>query len=284
MKSVTLPDGTSLPALGLGTWHLGEVARHRQDEVAAVRLALELGYRLIDTAEMYAEGGAEQIVGQAVAAAIGAGVVRRDDLFIVSKVYPHNASLRGIADACARSLKRLALDRIDLYLLHWPGSHPLEQTVAGFEALQAQGRIGAWGVSNFDVDDMHRLKSVAGGSACAANQVYYSLSTRGAEVDLFPWLRSQAMPIMAYSPLDQGALANAPALADVARRLGVTRSQVALAWLIAQPGVIAIPKAVRASHLRENLAAAELRLTPAHCAEIESSFPPPRHKVPLAML
>lgn len=283
MNTVNLPDGTPLPALGLGTWHLGEVARRRRDEVAAVRLALELGYRLVDTAEMYGDGGAEEIVGQAIAEAVAAGVVRRDELFVVSKVYPHNASRRGVADACTRSLKRLALDRIDLYLLHWPGSHPLQQTVDGFEALQAQGRISAWGVSNFDADDMHGLLAVAGGSACAVNQVYYSLSTRGVEVDLLPWLRSQSMPIMAYSPLDQGALANSPALANVARRLGVTRSQIALAWLIAQPGVVVIPKAARESHLRENLAAAELQLTPADHAEIESSFPPPRHKVPLAM-
>ena len=283
MNTVALPDGTTLPSIGLGTWKMGESARTRVAEVAAVRLAIEIGYRVIDTAEMYGEGGAEEVVGQAVAEALRAGAVTRDQLFIVSKVYPHNADRAGASAACGRSLKRLALDHIDLYLLHWPGPHPLGETVAGFEALQAEGRIRRWGVSNFDTGEMRELCGVADGAHCAANQVYYSLSARGAEFDLLPWQRERAMPLMAYCPLDQGGLANEPALREVAERHGATASQVALAWSMAQPGVMVIPKAAREAHLRENFAAAELTLTATDLAEIERRFPAPRRKLPLAM-
>ena len=283
MNTVALPDGTLLPALGLGTWHMGESAARRADEVAAVRCAIELGYRVIDTAEMYADGGAEEVVGQGVADALRAGTVTREQLFIVSKVTPHNASRAGMVAACERSRKRLMLDHIDLYLLHWPGPHPLRDTVAGFEALQASGVIRFWGVSNFDTDDLRELTALPGGARCAANQVYHSLSTRGAEFDLLPWQRERQMPLMAYCPLDQGDLAADATLGRLAERSGVTASQVALAWSMAQPGVMVIPKAVREAHLRENLAAAELALSAADLAEIEAHFSAPRRKVPLAM-
>jgi len=283
MNTVKLPDGSSLPALGLGTWHLGESADRRAQEVAALRLALELGYRVIDTAEMYGEGGAEEALGQALAEALRAGTVAREQLFIVSKVYPHNASRAGVAAACERSRRRLGLDRIDLYLLHWPGPHPLHDTVAGFEALQSQGHIGHWGVSNFDTDDMVALAAVPGGERCVANQVYYSPSTRGPEFDLLPWLRARSMPLMAYCPLDQGDLAHDPVLHRIAERHGASASQVALAWLIARGGVMPIPKALREPHLRTNLAAADLALNEADLSEIERRFPAPRRKQVLAM-
>ena len=283
MNTVKLPDGSLLPALGLGTWHLGESPGRRAQEVAALRLALELGYRVIDTAEMYGEGGAEEALGQALAEALRAGTVAREQLFIVSKVYPHNASRAGVAAACERSRRRLGLDRIDLYLLHWPGPHPLHETVAGFEALQSRGHIKHWGVSNFDTDDLAALTNVPGGERCAANQVYYSPSTRGPEFDLLPWLRSRSMPLMAYCPLDQGDLAHDPVLQRIAERHGASASQVALAWLIARGGVMPIPKALREPHLRANLAAADLVLNEADLSEIERRFPAPRRKQALAM-
>jgi diketogulonate reductase-like aldo/keto reductase len=283
MNILQLPDGSTVPALGLGTWHLGESGDRRAREVAALRLALEIGYRVIDTAEMYGEGGAEQVVGQALAEALRCGALRRDELFVVSKVYPHNASRVGVKAACERSLKRLGLDHIDLYLLHWPGPHPLHETVAGFEALQAEGRIGHWGVSNFDTDDMEDLTAVPGGARCAANQVYYSPSTRGAEFDLLPWQRARSMPLMAYCPLDQGDLAQDKVLQAIAERHGATASQVALAWLIGRGGVMPIPKALSEPHLRANFAAAGLALTTADLAEIDAHFPPPRRKHALAM-
>jgi diketogulonate reductase-like aldo/keto reductase len=283
MNSIALPDGTRLPALGLGTWHLGEAAGTRTAEVAAVRLALEIGYRAIDTAEMYGDGGAEEVVGRAVNEAMRAGAVTRDQLFIVSKVYPHNASRDGIAAACERSRRRLDLDHLDLYLLHWPGPHPLRETVAGFEALRSAGSIRHWGVSNFDTPELMALGKVAHGDRCAANQVYYSLSARGAEFSLLPWQRERSMPLMAYSPLDQGGLVDEPVLREVASRHGATAAQVALAWLMAQPGVMVIPKAVREAHLRANFAAADLRLDAADLAAIAHRFPAPRRKLPLDM-
>ena len=284
MREVTLPTGDRVPALGLGTWKMGEAPRQQAAEVAAVRLALEMGYRLIDTAEMYGEGGAETVVGQALAEALRAGTVARPDLFIVSKVYPHNASRAGVQAACERSLRRLGLDQLDLYLLHWRGGEPLAETLAGFQALQQRGLIRQWGVSNFDLDDLEELAALPGGAACAANQVYYSLSQRGIEFDVSPWQRRQRMPVMAYSPIDQGALAAQPGLDAIADRLQATPAQVALAWLLAQPGTIAIPKAVREAHLRENLAAADLTLSPDDLAQLDALFPPPRRKQPLAML
>ncbi|MEJ8812707.1 aldo/keto reductase [Variovorax ureilyticus] len=282
MKSLELPGGGAMPALGLGTWHMGESSGRRAAEVAAVRAAIAMGYRLIDTAEMYGEGGAEQVVGQAVAEALRAGEVRREELFIVSKVYPHNASRRGTPAACARSLSRLGLDHVDLYLLHWRGEYPLAETCEAMRALVADARIRHWGVSNFDVDDMEELEAVDGG--CAANQVYFSVGERGAEFSLLPWQRQRGMPMMAYSPIDQGALAADPALGRLAQKLGVTTAQLALAWVISRTGVVAIPKAVRENHLRENLAAADLQLSAETLAEIDRLHPPPRRKKPLAMI
>ncbi|VTU28866.1 putative oxidoreductase YtbE [Variovorax sp. PBS-H4] len=284
--TLDIPTGNGrLPVLGLGTWRFGEDPTERRAEVAAVRSALAMGYRLIDTAEMYGEGSAEEVVGQAIAEALRAGDVTREQLFVVSKVYPHNASRKGTPAACARSLARLGLDRIDLYLLHWRGEHPLAETCDAMRQLVADGRIAHWGVSNFDTDDMEELATVCGGRLdCAANQVYYSLTERGPEFSLLPWQRQRGMPMMAYSPIDQGALAGDAGLKKMAQRLGVTAAQLALAWVIAQPGVVAIPKAVRESHLRENLAAADLRLSADDLAEIDRLHPPPRRKKPLAMI
>ena len=274
-----------MPVLGLGTWRMGESAGRRASEVAAVRAAIDMGYRLIDTAEMYGEGGAEEVVGQALAEALRAGDVQREELFVVSKVYPHNASRKGTPAACARSLARLGLDRIDLYLLHWRGEHPLAETCEAMRALVDGGRIRHWGVSNFDTDDMDELAAACGEPLdCAANQVYYSVGERGPEFSLLPWQRARGMPLMAYSPIDQGALAADAAMGKIAERLGVTAAQLALAWVIAQPGVVAIPKAVREAHLRENLAAAELQLGAEDLAEIDRLHPPPRRKRPLAMI
>lgn len=279
-------DETPVPALGLGTWRMGETAadsRVRATEIEAVRLALEIGYRLIDTAEMYGEGGTEEVVGAALRAWTAQPGCSRDDVFVVSKVYPHNASRAGAVAACERSLKRLGLDRIDLYLLHWRGQHPLRETVAAFEQLRRDGRIRHWGVSNFDTADMRELWRLADGTHCAANQVYYSASERGIEFDLLPALRERGVAAMAYCPIDQGALARDKTFAQVGARHGASAAQAALAWVLAQPGVIAIPKAVREAHLRENLAAANIALTAEDRAQIDRAFPPPRRKQRLAM-
>jgi diketogulonate reductase-like aldo/keto reductase len=284
MRAVTLHGaGVRVPALGLGTWRLGESMRTRTAEIAAVRTALELGYRLIDTAEMYGEGGAEEVVGQALADAIAAGDVRREDVFVVSKVYPHNASVRGMAAACDRSRSRLRLDTIDLYLLHWRGSHPLAATVDGFERLRSAGHIRQWGVSNFDVDDMQELWHLQHGPQCVVNQVYYSASHRGIDFDLLPWLREHRVATMAYCPIDQGVLAANAELGRIAARHGATAAQVALAWVLREPGVIAIPKAGQVGHLRENLRAADLALDAEDLTAIDRVFPVPRRKQPLAM-
>ncbi|CAN7257835.1 MULTISPECIES: aldo/keto reductase [unclassified Variovorax] len=285
MKTLQLATGTSLPVLGLGTWRLGEDRALRRTEIAAVRAAIEMGYRLIDTAEMYGEGGAEEVVGQAIAEALRAGDVTRGELFVVSKVYPHNASRKGTPAACARSLARLGLEQIDLYLLHWRGEYTLAETCEAMRALVDGGRIRHWGVSNFDTGDMDELAAVCGEPLdCTANQVYYSVRERGPEFSLLPWQRARGMPLMAYSPIDQGALAGDAALKKTAQRLGVTAAQLALAWVIAQPGVVAIPKAVREAHLRDNLAAAELQLGDEDLAEIDRLHPPPRRKKPLSMI
>lgn len=284
MHSIPLPGtGPALPALGLGTWRIGESKARRANEVKALRSALEMGWRLVDTAEMYGEGGSEEAIGQALAEAQRTGL-RREELFLVSKVYPHNASRQGTAAACERSLRRLGVDRLDLYLLHWRGSVPLAETVQAMEALVAAGRIARWGVSNFDVDDMQELWSVDGGDACAANQVYYSITERGPAHSLLPWLREHGVALMAYSPLDQGALADDAALQALAERQGCSTAQLALAWLLAQPGVNALPKAVGEAHLRENLAAAELVLQPEVQAELAHRYPIPARKPPLAMI
>ncbi|MEP9347681.1 aldo/keto reductase [Xanthobacter sp. KR7-225] len=275
-KSVTLPGGERVPALGQGTWFMGEQARRKADEVAALRAGIDLGLTLIDTAEMYGDGGAEMVVGEAVKG-------RRDAVFLVSKVYPHNASRAGVVAACERSLKRLATDRIDLYLLHWPGSHPLAETVAGFEALQAAGKIRHYGVSNFDADDMAALFA-AGGGACAADQVLYNPARRGPEFDLFPLLGRHGIPIMAYSPIEQARLPRGGALGAVAKKHGVDPFQVALAWVMRRPDVIAIPKASRIAHVEANAAARDLALDADDLAAIDADFPPPRRKGALEML
>jgi diketogulonate reductase-like aldo/keto reductase len=282
-RLVRLHDGTVVPTLGLGTWRLGEARRSRNAEVAAVRRALELGYRLVDTAEMYGEGGAEEVVGQALGEALRAGDVKREDVFVVSKVYPHNASTRGMAHACDASRKRLATDAIDLYLLHWRGTQPLAETVDAFEALRASGRIGRWGVSNFDTSDMQELWALEAGRNCVANQIYYSASRRGSEFDLLPWHDKHSVAAMAYCPIDQGTLANDRVLHRLAAARGVTAAQLAIGWVLRRPGVIAIPKAVREEHLRENLAAIGVELSTQDLAEIERAFPAPKRKVPLAM-
>jgi diketogulonate reductase-like aldo/keto reductase len=271
------------PALGLGTWRLGENARSRRTEVAAVRSAIAMGYRLIDTAEMYGDGGAEEVVGAALAEALRAGDCSREDLTIVSKVLPSNASRHGTLAACERSRQRLGLDRIDLYLLHWAGSHPLRATVEAFEDLRSRGAIGHWGVSNFDLASMQRLVALPDGERCEANQVYYSLGERGVEFDLLPWQRERGLPLMAYSPIDQAALARDGRLAALAAPLGATAAQLALAWTLRDGDVIAIPKAVKEDHLRQNLAAADLTLDAATRAALDRLFAPPRRAAPLAM-
>lgn len=277
MKTVRLPSGEQVPALGQGTWFMGEDRSARKAEVAALQLGLDLGLTLIDTAEMYAEGGAEQVVGEAIAG-------RRDEVFLVSKVYPHNASRQGAVAACERSLKRMKTDRIDLYLLHWRGQHPLAETVAAFEALQRAGKIRHWGVSNLDLADMQELRSVPGGQACAVNQLLYNLGRRGIEWGLLPWLHQQGVATMAYSPIEQGRLSRHKGLQDFARRHGMTPAQAALAWLLAQQGVIAIPKSVSLARVRENAAAGEMTLGPAQLAELDRLFAPPTGPSALDML
>ncbi len=284
MRHLQLAGGTNsapVPVLGLGTWRFGEAKATRRAEIASVRTALELGYRLIDTAEMYGDGGAEEVVGTAVNDAIRAGDVRRDDVIIVSKVYPHHASRAGTLAACDRSLQRLGLGAIDVYLLHWRGQYALQETVDAMQSLTAAGRIRHWGVSNFDVADMEELAAIS--AHCALNQVWYSLAERGPEFALLPWLRSHGMPLMAYSPIDQGRAAQDPVLMQIARDRGLTAAQIALATLLAEPGVITIPKASGAAHLRENLAAADVRLTDEELQVIERRFPRPVRSAPLAM-
>lgn len=283
-RHVTLPCGETVPALGLGTWRMGESAASRRREVAAVRLALELGCRLIDTAEMYGDGGAEEVVGAALAEAFAAGTLKREDVFVVTKLYPHNASRAGTPAACERSLRRLGLEAIDLYLLHWKGSHALSQTVEAFEALRAAGRIRHWGVSNFDARDMDRLWRVPGGDRCASNQVYYSAGERGVEFDLLPWMRERGLPLMAYCPIDQGKLARESSLKRVGARHGLSAAQAALAWLLREPGVIAIPKATRPEHVREIFTLPEVPLTAADLADVDAALPPPAGPAPLAVV
>jgi aldehyde reductase len=277
MKQVSLSSGERVPALGQGTWYMGEDRSARQEEVAALQLGLDLGLTLIDTAEMYAEGGAEQVVGEAL-------VGRRDQAFLVSKVYPHNASRQGAIAACERSLQRLKTDHIDLYLLHWRGPYPLAETVEAFEALQRAGKIRHWGVSNLDLTDMQELRRVPGGEACAANQLLYNLSRRGIEWDLLPWLRQQGVATMAYSPIEQARLLGQKGLQDFARRHSMTPAQAALAWLLAQEGVIAIPKSAHLIRVRENAAAREIALDPAQLAELDRLFAPPTGPSALEML
>jgi diketogulonate reductase-like aldo/keto reductase len=275
---VRFPDGEAVPALGVGTYRMGESPALRDREVAALQLALDAGLRVIDTAEMYADGGAEQLVGVALRGG------RRDKTFVVTKVLPSNASRRGVIAACGRSLTRLGIERIDLYLLHWRGATPLAQTVEAFEQLVEQAKIARWGVSNFDLEDMQEVCALRDGAHCAADQVYYSASRRGVEFDLLPWLRERQMPLMAYCPFDEGRLLGDRVLGAIARKYGASGAQVALAWLLAKPGVIAIPKAGSATHQRDNLAAASLKLDADDLAEMDRHWPPPLRKHRLAIV
>ena len=271
-----LPSGEPVPALGQGTWNMGEDRRRRRAEIAALNLGLDLGMRLIDTAEMYADGGAEKIVGAAIAG-------RRDEVFLVSKVLPEHATRRGTIAACERSLKRLATDRLDLYLLHWREQEvELTEVLEAFTALVRAGNIRHWGVSNFDVEDMQELLRLPGGKAVTADQVMYNLNRRGIEHDLLPWCRRRRIPVMAYSPLDEGRLVRSLDLKRIAQQLGATPSQVALAWLLRQNNVIAIPKSASEAHVRENFAALDLRLGKQDLAALDRAFARPKRKLPLA--
>ncbi len=276
IPTAKLPSGERVPALGQGTWNMGEDRGRREAEIAALRLGVDLGMRLIDTAEMCADGGAEKVVGKAIAG-------RRDEVFLVSKVLPEHATRRGTIKACERSLKRLATDRLDLYLLHWREEQvELADVLEAFTALLRAGKIRHWGVSNFDVGDMRELVGLPGGKAVAANQVMYNLDRRGIEHDLLPWCRRRHIPVMAYSPLDEGRLLRSRDLERIAQQLGATPSQVALAWLIRQQNVVAIPKSASEAHVRENFAALDLRLGKEDLAALDRAFPRPKRKLPLA--
>jgi aldehyde reductase len=277
VRTVTLPDGTAVPALGMGTWYLGEDADDRDTQLEALRTGIDLGLRLIDTAEMYGDGRTESLVGEAIAG-------RRGEVFLVSKVYPHNASRQAMQAACAASLRRLKTDRIDLYLLHWSGSVPMEETLDAFGRLQREGLIGNWGVSNLDTAAMDELWRLQGGREVQTDQVLYNLARRGVEWDLLPWLREHGVPLMAYSPIEQGRLTSHRGLADFAKRRGLTAAQAALGWLLAQDNVIAIPTTASAARLAENLEALAHPLDAAALAELDRLFRPPRRAVPLEMI
>jgi diketogulonate reductase-like aldo/keto reductase len=275
MRSCKMPSGATMPVFGFGTWRMGESARKRAQELDAVKYAIELGYPMIDTAEMYGDGEAEEIVGEALAG--------RKPPFIVSKVYPHNATRGGTIAACERSLQRLRLERIDLYLLHWRGGAPLEQTFEAFHRLRQAGKIGDFGVSNFDRDDMEDAAGLDKGLT-GTNQVLYCLSRRGPEYDLLPWMRQRSIPLMAYSPLDQGRLLGSAGLRKLAGEVGCTPAQLALAWVLAQPGVVTIPKSATRERVKENFEALAVTLSPEILAELDRAFPPPKRKQSLEML
>ncbi|HKB84275.1 MAG TPA: aldo/keto reductase [Burkholderiales bacterium] len=277
MKSVTLPSGETIPALGQGTWNMGDKRATRAEEIATLKLGLDLGLKLIDTAEMYGEGKAEELIGEAIAG-------RRDEAFLVSKVYPHNASRKGSIAACERSLARMRTDRIDLYLLHWRGNIPFRETMEGFMALQKAGKIRYYGVSNMALGDMREIFASPGGKAVATNQLLYNLTRRGIEWDLAPWLREKRIPVMAYSPIEQARLLGNPKLADFTKRHGMTPAQAALAWLMAKDGVIAIPKTGHRERAKENSIALNVELSADQLAELDRLFPPPKAPVPLEML
>jgi len=277
MRFVTLPGGEKVPSLGLGTWHMGERAYERANEVRALQLGIDLGLTLIDTAEMYGDGGAEEVVGEAIAR-------HRDRVFLVSKVYPHNASRQKAMEACEGSLARLRCDCLDLYLLHWRGGVPLAETIEAFERLKSDGKIRHWGVSNFDADDMDELLMLVPPGACATNQVLYHLGKRGVEWDLLNTCRNRDIAIMAYSPLGQGAILRDPLLKDIAAGHGVAPAVVALAWVLRQEGVIAIPKAVDPEHIRANPAALDVQLGADDLAQLDAAFPKPSGASPLAII
>jgi diketogulonate reductase-like aldo/keto reductase len=277
MKHVKLPCGELVAALGQGTWRIGDDPTRRKEEIDCLRRGIDLGLTLIDTAEMYGEGRSETLVGQAIEG-------RRDEVFIVSKVYPHNASRRSMPASCDNSLKRLRIDAIDLYLLHWEGDVPLAETVEAFEALKEAGKIRHWGVSNLDTALMRELNGVPDGAAVQTNQVLYNLGRRGIEWELLPWLRERRVPVMAYSPLEEGRLVVRRDLVDFAKRQGMTPSQVAIGWLLAQDGVIAIPKTGKRKRLEENALALAHPLTTAQLHELNALFPPPKGPSPLEMI
>jgi diketogulonate reductase-like aldo/keto reductase len=270
-------ESETVPSLGQGTWKMAEQASLRAQEIAALRLGIELGMTVIDTAEMYGEGRTEELVGEALSGGL------RERVFLVSKAYPHNAGRKSLPEACERSLRRLRTDRLDLYLLHWRGSVPLAETVEAFEALRRQGKIRHWGVSNFDVDDLEELIS-AGGERCATNQVLYNFARRGPEFELLPFMEERHMPVMAYSPVEQGRVPRSGALADVAKAHGASVAQIALAFLLRRKDAMVIPKASRAEHVRENRAALDVVLSRDELAAIDKAYPPPRRKSPLDML
>lgn len=274
-RSIVLPSGERIPMLGQGTWHLGENPLNRTNEINALRLGIDLGMSLIDTAEMYAGGGAERLVGEAIKG-------RRDEVFLVSKVLPQNATRQGTVAACDRSLARLGVDEIDLYLLHWRGVVPLEETIDAFETLVGAGKIRNWGVSNFDVGDMQELVDLPNGANVATDQVLYNLAHRGIEFDLLPSCQRSSVPVMAYSPIEQGRVLHHVTVKAIATRLGATPAQVALAWVLRQDGVCAIPQSGKPEHVRENRGALDVRLTPQDLADLDETFPPPDRKQPLA--
>ena len=277
IPTTALLSGRSIPTFGLGTWRMGESGRLRADEVAALRHGIARGVTLIDTAEMYGDGEAERIVADAVGR-------RRDEIFIVSKVLPGNASRDGTIAACEASLKRLKTDRIDLYLLHWRGSVPLEETIEAFSELAQAGKILDWGVSNFDISDMGELWKTPDGDCAVTNQVLYNLTRRGIEFDLMPWCRQHRVPVMAYSPIEQGRLLGHAALREIAKRHDATPAQIALAWLMRHDDVIVIPKATGLTHVDENLGALDLLLTHEDFVALDRAYPPPRSPQPLDML
>jgi len=277
MRTVKLPSGERVPVLGQGTWHLAEVPARRDEEILALRRGLDLGMTVIDTAEMYADGEAEKLVGEAIAG-------RRDEVFLVSKVLPQHATARGTVAACGGSLRRLGTDRIDLYLLHWRGRVPLADTIEAFAGLQQAGLIRYWGVSNFDTPDMKELTALPGGPEVATDQVLYNLSRRGPELNLFPLLRELRVPIMAYSPIEQGRILGHPVLREIAERHHATPAQIALAWVLRRDDVCAIPRASRLEHTNENRAAADIQLDRADLSQLEQDFPLPERVRPLEML
>ncbi|SEM80517.1 aldo/keto reductase [Paenibacillus sp. OK076] len=278
-RTIQLPDGTTLPAIGQGTWYMGEKQSSRREEVQALRYGIERGMTVIDTAEMYAEGGAEEVTGEAIADC-------RDDVFLVSKVYPHHADRKQMITACERSLSRLGTDRLDLYLLHWRGGVPLEETVEALEQLKQSGKILRWGVSNLDIEDMQELWNIPAGQHCAVNQVLYHAASRGIEYELLPWLRERRIPVMAYCPLAQGGrlrkeLLEHAVIQEIAKDRGVSPSQIALSWVIRDGDILAIPKAVQLEHVAENAAAMDVVLTQDEIVRLNEAFPAPKGKVPL---
>ena len=277
MRTVTLPGGITVPALGQGTWNMGESASRRAAEIAALRTGIDLGMTLIDTAEMYGSGRSEELVGEAIAG-------RRDQVFLVSKVLPSNASRQGTKKACEKSLKRLGTDVLDLYLLHWQGNYPFEETIEAMRDLILEGKIRSWGVSNMDVAEMEEIVSIRQGETCATNQILYNLSRRGVEFDLLPWCETHAMPVMAYSPIEQNRILKDKTLVAVAKRHNVTPAQAALAWVLRNPNIIAIPKSGNAAHTRENAASIELTLTAEDLAAFDAAFRPPTRKMHLEVL